>query len=118
MLKPVLNGINQYLIAEACTAERNLMCWSLENNAVLICLHKWGAHEHPTMINPNITPGNGLILYFKTGKMNDIRKNAEKIGWPSEEDIHVNPNSTKKEFSMKTPDGYYLTVTEYHEYEG
>ncbi len=89
-----------------------------ENNVVLMCLHKWGAHEHPTMINPNITPGNGLILYFKTDKMNDIRQNAEKIGWPVEEDIHVNPNSTKKEFSMKDPDGYYLTVTEYHEYEG
>ena len=89
-----------------------------ENNEVLICLHKWGAHEHPTMINSNITPGNGLILYFRTDKMNVIRQNADKIGWPIEEDIHVNSNSKKKEFSIKDPDGYYLTVTEYHEYEG
>ena len=29
-----------------------------ENNEILICLHKWGEHEHPTMTNPNITPGN------------------------------------------------------------
>lgn len=35
-----------------------------------------------------------------------------------EEDIHLNPNSTKKEFSLRDPDGYYLTITEFHTYEG
>jgi hypothetical protein len=36
-----------------------------ENNQVLISLHKWGEHGHPTMTDPGITPGNGLILYFR-----------------------------------------------------
>lgn len=89
-----------------------------ENNEVLICLHQWGAHGHPTMINSAITPGNGLLLYFKTDNMAQIRKNAGKIGASIEEEIHINPNSTKKEFSLKDPDGYYWTITEYHEYEG
>lgn len=89
-----------------------------ENDEVFICLHKWGEHDHPTMANPNITPGNGLILYFRTENMNAIRQNVEKSGDAIEEDIHLNPNSTKKEFSLRDPDGYYLTITEFHKYEG
>lgn len=89
-----------------------------ENDEVLICLHKWEEHGHPTMTNPNITPGNGLILYFRTENMNDIRQNVETLGYTIEEDIHVNPNSTKKEFSLRDPDGYFLTITEFHKYEG
>jgi hypothetical protein len=43
---------------------------------------------------------------------------VEKIGYPVEEDIHLNPNSTKMEFSIRDPDSYYLTITEFHKYEG
>lgn len=89
-----------------------------DNDEVLICLHKWGAHEHPTMTNPDIAPGNGLLLYYKTEHMHTIRQNAEKAGCLVEEDIHLNQNSTKLEFSLRDPDGYYLTVTEFHNYEG
>jgi len=70
------------------------------------------------MTNPGITPGNGLILYFRTENMNVIRQNVEKIGGFIVEDIHLNPNSRKKEFSLRDPDGYYLTITEFHKYEG
>ena len=89
-----------------------------ENDEILICLHKWGEHQHPTMTDQGITPGNGLILYFRTENMNGIRQNAEKAGALIAEDIHSNPNSTKKEFSLRDPDGYYLTITEFHKYEG
>lgn len=89
-----------------------------ENDEVLICLHKWGEHQHPSMTDPTITPGNGLILYFRTENMNAIRQNVEQTGGHIEEDIHVNRNSGKKEFSLRDPDGYYLTITEFHEYEG
>lgn len=85
-----------------------------ENDEILLCLHQWGEHAHPTMANSTITPGNGLILYFRTDNIDVIRKNAGKTGSLIEEEIHVNPNSTKKEFSLRDPDGYYLTITEYH----
>lgn len=88
----------------------------LEDGEVLICLHKWGAHEHPTMTSENIRPGNGLILYFRTHDMEAIRQNVDKAGSHVEEEIHQNPNSTKKEFSVRDPDGYYLTITEFHKY--
>lgn len=88
------------------------------NNEVLLCLHKWGDHGHPTMLNPNIIPGNGLILYFKVDNLKKIRQNVETMGHPVEDDIHPNPNSMKMEFSLTDPNGYYLVITEYHNYEG
>ncbi len=89
-----------------------------ENDEILMCLHKWEKDEHPTMTDSTITPGNGLILYFRTDNMNAIRQNIEKTGGSIEKDVHLNPNSTKKEFSIRDPDGYYLTITEFHKYEG
>jgi len=84
---------------------------------ILICLHKWGEHEHPTMINLDAISGNGLILYFRTENMNEIRQNVEQLGYPIEEEIQENPNSKKLEFSLRDPNGYYLTISEYHKYE-
>jgi catechol 2,3-dioxygenase-like lactoylglutathione lyase family enzyme len=89
-----------------------------DDNEIILCLHPWGAHEHPTMTNPNIAPGNGLILYFRTENMNFIYENAIRAGCAIEEDIHLNTNSRRKEFSFRDPDGYFLTVTEFHKYEG
>lgn len=89
-----------------------------QNNEVLLCLHKWRAHEHPTMRDPSIVPGNGLILYLRTENMKQVRKNAESMHAIIEEDIHLNTNSLREEFSLRDPDGYYLTITEYHDYEG
>ena len=89
-----------------------------EIDEVLICLHKWGEHEHPTMKNPNLLSGNGLIIYYKTDNLEQILQNVKQMDYPLEEEVQINPNSTKKEFSLRDPDGYYLTITEYHKYEG
>jgi catechol 2,3-dioxygenase-like lactoylglutathione lyase family enzyme len=89
-----------------------------EDNEILLCLHQWAAHGHPTMINPAITAANGLILYFRTENMDEIRRNVASLGYAVEEDIHLNTNSTKREFSLRDPDGYFLTITEFHKYEG
>lgn len=83
---------------------------------ILLCLHKWGEHKHPTMQNPNLIAGNGLILYYKTDDITGVRNRVKEVDWPIEQEIHQNTNSTKREFSLRDPDGYYLTITEYHEY--
>ncbi len=89
-----------------------------KDEEILLCLHKWGEHGHPTMMSPDIIPGNGLILYYKTDNLETIRHNLEKMHYPLEEDIHINPNSRKKEFSLRDKDGYYWIVTEFHQYDG
>ncbi|QNL22902.1 glyoxalase [Hyphobacterium sp. CCMP332] len=89
-----------------------------ENEEILVCLHKWGEHGHPTMMNPNVIPGNGLILYYKTDNLEAIRQNIENMNYPIEEEIHLSSNSKKMEFSLRDKDGYYWTITEFHKYEG
>ncbi len=89
-----------------------------ETNELILCLHKWKMDNHPTMKNPDITPGNGLILYFRTQNMHKIYQNAINADCVIEEEIHINPNSLKREFSFRDLDGYFLTVSEFHKYEG
>lgn len=89
-----------------------------QEDQVVLCLHRWGEHEHPTMQNPEIIPGNGLILYIRTDSMEELRNHLLRSDIRIEKDIHLNPNSHRKEFSLRDPDGYYLTISEYHEYEG
>lgn len=89
-----------------------------KESEIFLCLHKWGAHEHPTMKNSNITPGNGLILYFRIENMEEIRQNLNRIGYAVETEIQLNSNSRKKQFSVIDPNGYYLTISEFHKFEG
>ncbi len=36
------------------------------DGTVLLCLHSWGTHEHPSLTSPNDgRPGNGLLLFFR-----------------------------------------------------
>jgi len=81
---------------------------------IFLCLHKWGAHEHPSMKNSNGLVSNGLILYFRVENMEEIHQKLKELSHPLTKEIALNPNSNKKEFSLIDPDGYHLTVTEFH----
>jgi hypothetical protein len=36
------------------------------DGTVLLCLHEWGSHEHPSSTSPDhAQPGNGLLLFFR-----------------------------------------------------
>lgn len=36
------------------------------DGTVLICLHQWGAHDHPSLTSPDgAESGNGLLLFFR-----------------------------------------------------
>ncbi|MEO8759898.1 MAG: VOC family protein [Bacteroidia bacterium] len=89
-----------------------------EDDEIILCLHKWGEHRHPSLTDQSIKPGNGLLLYFRTDNIEAIRKNVDEIGAKVEEEVRQNQNSLKKEFSLRDLDGYYLTITEFHKYEG
>lgn len=85
-----------------------------KENQVLLCLHPWERDDHPTMRDKNIPIGNGFLFYFRTDKMAEIRKNAEKLGAKIEEDIHRNPNSGAMEFSLWDLDEYFIIVSDDH----
>lgn len=89
-----------------------------ENQEVILCLHKWGEHEHPTLTDSTISPGNGLLLYLRTDKIHAIREQATAMKCTIEVELNQNPNTGTREFSIRDLDGYYLTFSDYHTYGG
>jgi catechol 2,3-dioxygenase-like lactoylglutathione lyase family enzyme len=82
------------------------------DGTVLLCLHEWGAHEHPSLISPDHgTPGNGLLLFFRVDDFDLALQRARSLVTRLEEEPHVNPNTQTKEFSLRDPDGYYVTIS-------
>lgn len=82
------------------------------DGTVLICLHQWGAHEHPSLMGPDRgTPGNGLLLFFRVDDFELALQRACSLVARFEEESHVNPNTQTKEFSLRDPDGYYVTLS-------
>lgn len=85
---------------------------------LMLCLHKWGEHDHPTMQIPNKKTGNGLILYFRTDNIGEIRESLKTLNYEVEQELAISPNSRRKEFSFRDPDGYYITIADFHNYAG
>jgi catechol 2,3-dioxygenase-like lactoylglutathione lyase family enzyme len=82
------------------------------DETVLLCLHKWGAHEHPSLTSPaSAEPGNGLLLFFRVDDFNSALPRARALAGRLEEEPHMNPNTGTMEFSLRDPDGYYVTIS-------
>ena len=78
----------------------------------MLCLHQWGAHEHPSLMSPDeASPGNGLLLFFRVDDFDMALKRARALVARFEEEPHVNPNTQTREFSLRDPDGYYVTIS-------
>jgi catechol 2,3-dioxygenase-like lactoylglutathione lyase family enzyme len=82
------------------------------DGTVLLCLHQWGAHEHPSLTSPDrAAPGNGLLLFFRVDDYDIALDRARALVARFEEEPHVNPNTRTREFSLRDPDGYYVTIS-------
>jgi len=56
-------------------------------------------------------PGNGLILFFRVDDFDKALPRARALVTRLEEEPHVNPNTGTPEFSLRDPDGYYVTIS-------
>jgi catechol 2,3-dioxygenase-like lactoylglutathione lyase family enzyme len=82
------------------------------DGTVLVCLHEWGEHEHPTLTSPDrAQPGNGLLLFFRVADFEGALRSARVLSTQLEEDPHVNANTRTMEFALRDPDGYYVMVS-------
>ncbi len=82
------------------------------DGTVLLCLHAWGAHQHPSLMSPDhATPGNGLLLFIRVDDFNTALQGARALATPLEEEPNMNPNTETMEFSLRDPDGYYVTIS-------
>ena len=92
------------------TPEHNYFGQILDaDGTVLLCVHRWGAHEHPSLASPHgAPPGNGLLVFFRVDDFNAALPRARGLVARLEEEPHVNPNTATAEFSLRDPDGYML----------
>ena len=82
------------------------------DGTVLLCLHGWGSHEHPSLRSPDhAQPGNGLLLFFRVDDFDMALPRARALVARLEEEPHVSPNTGTPEFSLRDPDGYYVTIS-------
>ena len=88
------------------------------DGTVLLCLHQWGAHEHPSLTSAdNATPGNGLLLFFRVDDFDVALKRARALVGRLEEEPHANPNTGTQEFALRDPDGYYVMISAFSSLE-
>ena len=78
----------------------------------MLCLHQWGAHDHPSLTSPDkATPGNALLLFFRVDDFDRALKRARALVTTFQEEPHLNPSTHTLEFSLRDPDGYHVTIS-------
>jgi catechol 2,3-dioxygenase-like lactoylglutathione lyase family enzyme len=83
-----------------------------DDGTVLLCLHSWGEHEHPSLAIPDhAEPGNGLLLFFRIDQYEASLENARNLLDHFEAEPTLNPATGTMEFSLRDPDGYYVTIS-------
>ena len=86
------------------------------DGTVLLCLHAWGEHDHPSLTSPDTaTPGNGLLLFFRVDDFDMALARARALVTRLEEEPNMNPGTRTEEFSLRDPDGYYVTISAFGE---
>ena len=82
------------------------------DGTVLLCLHEWGSHDHPSLRDPDAAqPGHGLLLYFRVDEFDAVLTRARTLVRQLEQQPNVNPATGTPEFSLRDPDGYYVTIS-------
>lgn len=82
------------------------------NQQVLILqLHRWEAHEHPHMGDPQKKPyGNGSLLWFETDEFDATVERARAMSADIVDGPLVNPNAQHREIWVRDLDGYIVVI--------
>lgn len=83
-----------------------------EDGEVLLCLHRWGDHDHPTLLSPDkAAPGNGLLLFFRVDDFDAALDRARGLVSTLAKEPELNPSTGTLEFALWDLDGYYVMVS-------
>jgi catechol 2,3-dioxygenase-like lactoylglutathione lyase family enzyme len=83
-----------------------------DDGTVLLCLHQWGAHDHPTLESPaRGEPGNGLLLFFRVDDFDAALLRARALAGTLAAEPSLNPGTGTMEFALRDPDGYYVMIS-------
>src|SRR5262245_38453040 len=82
------------------------------DGTVLLCLHAWGEHDHPSLTSPDVAgTGNGLLIFIRVDNFDEVLKRARGVAGGLVGEPYVNPNTGTMELSLRDPDGYYVSIS-------
>jgi catechol 2,3-dioxygenase-like lactoylglutathione lyase family enzyme len=82
------------------------------DGTVLLRLHRWGDHDHPSLASPErAAPGNGLLLFFRVDDFDEALPRARALVAHFDAEPHRNPATGTMEFSVRDPDCYHVSVS-------
>ena len=82
-----------------------------DDGLVLLCLHSWGEHDHPSLMDPEPAAGTGLLLFFRVDNFDASLEAARRLVPNLEEEPSRNPATGTMEFALRDPDGYYVMIS-------
>lgn len=81
------------------------------DDALVLQLHAWDAHEHPHLGDPAVAGrGNGVLLWFQVDDFDAAVTRATALGATICEGPHTNPNAHHREIWIRDPDGYVVVL--------
>ncbi|MBT8489157.1 MAG: VOC family protein [Gemmatimonadetes bacterium] len=81
---------------------------------LILTLHHRDVDEHPVIADPSDeTPGRGVLLYFSVEDVQAFYDRARAMGADVVDEPHDNPKAHAVEFSLRDPDGYAMTVSQW-----
>jgi catechol 2,3-dioxygenase-like lactoylglutathione lyase family enzyme len=83
----------------------------MDGDRLLLMLHHLGAEGHPAIVDPSEgLPGRGVLLYFNVDDIDSAFARAQGMEADVLDEVHVNEEAHQREFSLRDPDGYAVTV--------
>jgi catechol 2,3-dioxygenase-like lactoylglutathione lyase family enzyme len=83
-----------------------------DDGTVLLCLHAWGKHDHPSLTSPDVAgTGNGLLLFIRVDNFGEVLERARALPGGLASEPFVNPNTGTMQLSLRDPDGYYVSIS-------
>ena len=90
-------------------AEYEMLC---AEDRLVLQLHRWDAHEHPHLGDPDLRPyGNGVLLWFTEDDVAAAWSRAVAAGASVLQPLQVNPLAQHREFWLRDPNGYTVVVS-------
>ena len=84
----------------------------LSDEAPILQLHAWDEEEQPSVVDGDAAAlGHGVLLWFECDDFDAVSARARELRAEVVEEPHVNPNTGTAEFSLRDPDGYYVTIS-------
>jgi len=80
-----------------------------------LMLHHLEFTEHPGIEDPRQgKPGRGVLLYFSVDDVQSAFERARAAGADLVDEPHLNPASRSVEFTLRDPDGYALSISQWN----